>query len=144
MKEKYSSNFLIGFIIGTLICIVAWYWYKSTSAEDGALDMLDRLAESDARLQAERTRADAARARLVLDPAATAVSTPATPKVTKKAKAEDLTQIKGVGPVFAKRLQAAGIHTVADVAALTSERLADLLDIGSKRAETIRDEARKQ
>ena len=45
------STFLIGFLIGALIAIIVWYYQKSTTAEDGALDLLNRFAESEARVR---------------------------------------------------------------------------------------------
>ena len=45
------STFLIGFLIGSLIAIIVWYYQKSTTAEDGALDLLDRYADSEARVR---------------------------------------------------------------------------------------------
>ncbi len=38
------STFLTGFIIASLIALIVWYYQKSTSAEDGALELLDRYA----------------------------------------------------------------------------------------------------
>lgn len=34
-----------------LVAIILWYYQKSTSAEDGALDLLDRYAELKARIR---------------------------------------------------------------------------------------------
>jgi len=50
---------------------------------------------------------------------------PAT-KVEKPAKADDLTKISGIGPVFAKRLAEEGLTTYAQVAKLTKKRIAEL------------------
>ncbi|MEJ2751095.1 MAG: hypothetical protein P8169_00160 [Chloroflexota bacterium] len=44
-------KFLVGLLIGGLIGSMYWYYQKSTSAEDGALQLLDRLAASDARVR---------------------------------------------------------------------------------------------
>jgi hypothetical protein len=41
-------KFLAGLLIGTAIGLIIWYWQKSTSAEDGALAVLDRLASAEA------------------------------------------------------------------------------------------------
>ncbi|MEZ4734844.1 MAG: DUF4332 domain-containing protein [Caldilineaceae bacterium] len=48
---------------------------------------------------------------------------------------ERLEQIKGIGRVFAQRLNAAGISTLADLAAQTPERLQEI--IGTSRAATM-------
>ena len=42
-------------------------------------------------------------------------------------KRDDLQQIKGIGKVYAARLNAAGIHTFADVARQSPERLAEIV-----------------
>jgi hypothetical protein len=44
------STFLIGFLIASLTALIVWYYQKSTSTEDGALDLLDRYAQSQARV----------------------------------------------------------------------------------------------
>lgn len=125
MKEKHSINFLIGFILGALICVVVWYWQKSTAADDGALDLLDRLAELDRKVWGGET----------------AVSTSSRQAVSLQPDA--LQQVKGIGPVFDGRLQAEGITTIAQVAALPAEKLADLLEISENRAKNILTEAAK-
>lgn len=40
------STFLTGFLIASLTALIIWYYQKSTSAEEGALDLLDRYAEA--------------------------------------------------------------------------------------------------
>lgn len=44
---------------------------------------------------------------------------------------EQLTDIKGIGPVFAHRLHKAGIHSFADLAQLTPERIIEIISVGS-------------
>jgi len=132
MKEKYIFNFLIGLLIGALVALIVWYWQKSTRAEDGALALLDRLkdAERKAREMGEgRVRGE------------TATSTALSAGVFLSA--DDLQQVKGVGPVFAERLQSAGIATFAHLAALTAEKLAGILDIQEGRAGNILAEAKQ-
>ena len=41
-------------------------------------------------------------------------------------KGDDLKKLNGVGPAFAKRLNAVGIHTYADLIALTDEKIAEI------------------
>ncbi|MCB0509628.1 MAG: hypothetical protein KDC82_02615, partial [Bacteroidetes bacterium] len=41
-------------------------------------------------------------------------------------KKDDLKAINGVGPAFEKRLNALGIHTYADLIALSDEKIAEL------------------
>jgi predicted flap endonuclease-1-like 5' DNA nuclease len=120
MKKKHSTNFLIGFILGALICVVVWYWQKSTAADEGALELLDRMAELDRKLRQPKTAQS---------------PQPAIP--VPVAQPDDLQQVKGVGPVFDGRLQASGITTIAQLAALPPAKLAELLDIGEQRAAAI-------
>lgn len=56
MNQKLAKNFLLGFFISGLVWLIFWYWQKSTSAEDGALDLLDRLAVAEAKAQAAQAR----------------------------------------------------------------------------------------
>ena len=117
MSEKHSSNFLIGFGLGLLLCALAWYWQKSTAADEGALDLLDRMAAMERRLR--RSPAEtAARAEPAEQP-------------------DDLEQVHGIGPVFAGRLQREGINTLAGLTAVSAERLAAVLDVGVDRAAAI-------
>jgi hypothetical protein len=51
MKDKKFSNFLSGLGFGVLVAVLIWYWQKSTSAENGALTLLDRLAAAEARIR---------------------------------------------------------------------------------------------
>lgn len=137
MKEKQSTNFLIGFIIGALICVVVWYWQKSTAADEGALDLLDRMAELDRKLR----QRDAAPA-TDLGQAVSEGSRLAVPPLPTHAP-DDLQQVKGIGPVFDGRLQAHGITTIAQLAAMPAEKLAVMLEIGENRAVAILADAAK-
>lgn len=51
MRTIGRSTFLIGFIIASLIALIVWYYQKSTSAEDGALELLNRYADSQSRVR---------------------------------------------------------------------------------------------
>lgn len=44
------STFLTGFLIAGLIAVIVWYYQKSTTTEDGALDLLNRYAHSQRRV----------------------------------------------------------------------------------------------
>ena len=44
-------KFFTGLLIGTAVGLIIWYWQKSTSAEEGALAVLDRLAAAEARVR---------------------------------------------------------------------------------------------
>ena len=50
-KLKNPWTFGIGLIFGTMMGLLFWYWYKSTSAEDGALALLDKMAAADSRIR---------------------------------------------------------------------------------------------
>ncbi len=49
--HSIRSMFLIGFLIAALTALLVWYYQKSTTAEDGALALLDRFADSEARVR---------------------------------------------------------------------------------------------
>lgn len=57
-----------------------------------------------------------------------AKETTAVPKAKKEAKGDDLKKISGVGPAFEKRLNAQGLFTYADIAALTIEDIRRIED----------------
>lgn len=44
--RSIRSTFLTGFLIAALIAAIVWYYQKSTSTEDGALDLLNRYADA--------------------------------------------------------------------------------------------------
>lgn len=136
-EKKRFSTFLVGFLLSGLVWLLFWYWQKSTSAEDGALDMLDRLAAAEARMKTAQARLAEFQAQQVTT--GTATVAPAIPVIVP----DELERIKGIGPVFASRLQAANIITFASVAAQTADSLAELLDIGPARAASIIAEAKK-
>lgn len=121
MQEKRSPNFLVGFFIGTLVVLLVWYWQKSTSAEDGALELLDRHAQSQARIR-ELERQTGERGATV---AASDVASPET--------ADDLQEILGIGPTYARRLQEAGIRTYADLARQTPDHVREITGISLRR-----------
>lgn len=117
MKEKMSKSFWLGFLLAFLAGVAVWYWQKSTSAEEGALDLLDELAKVKARVRLLPEDGEME----------TAVS-PATP-LTQSTTPDDLTAIHGIGPVYAHRLQEAGIHTFAALAAQSPERIAQITQL---------------
>ncbi len=51
MRTIGRSTFLIGFLIALLMALIFWYYQKSTSAEDGALELLNRYADAEARVR---------------------------------------------------------------------------------------------
>lgn len=149
MREKHSFNFLIGLLFGGLVGLLFWYWQKSTSAEDGALALLDKLAATEKRARQfketlERGEEPEVLRNIPLPPSGTEV-----PSFLSRSRSEDtaeagddLTQVKGIGAVFNGRLQAAGIRTFASLKTLSVEELANILQIRPGRAETILAEAK--
>lgn len=113
MKQGYSRQFLLGFAASVALGAVFWYWRKSTTADEGALRLLDELAE--ARARAEQAQAQLGDLGQVSRP-------PAAPSGDEPGDGvddapDDLTAINGIGPVYAGRLQEAGIKTYAALAA---------------------------
>ena len=135
MKEKQSYKFLIGLMFGTLIGVAIWYWQKSTSAEDGALDLLDKLADAERKMN--RMRADFGQKVQQQVGGDTAVAT----TQSRPTEPDDLTQVKGIGPTYATRLQAANINTFAALKKLPVPELAAILNINESWAERILQEA---
>lgn len=107
-----TPKFLIGLLVGTLLAAAFWYWQKSTSAEDGALEVLDRLAAAEARLR------DMQAAR------------PAAP-ANDNTLADDLQKIEGIGPTYARRLNEAGITSFEALAALPAEQVVAITGVRS-------------
>ena len=71
----------------------------------------------------------------VIQPGTTSISLDlSAPAANKKA---DLTTIQGVGPVYAERLQRAGIFTPAQLRTLSVQQLAVILKSGESRAKKI-------
>lgn len=110
-------KFLIGLLVGTLLAAAFWYWQKSTSAEDGALEVLDRLAASEARLRDLQRQ--------------TAAGSQPPPPTYDDSLADDLRLIEGIGPTYAKRLHDAGITSFEALAALPAEQLVEITGVRS-------------
>ena len=147
MKQKHSFNFMIGLLIGGLAGLLFWYWQKSTSAEDGALTLLDKLAATERRVRELKMEMASGSAE---PPALRSIPLPSRaaelPSFLEKTRdeveeADDLTAVKGIGTVFNGRLQAANIYTYVQLKALTAEKLAEILQIRLGRAENILGEA---
>lgn len=145
--KRNRSNFVVGVVIGSLLVLLVWYYQKSTSAENGALALLDRLAEAQKRMRLAQMDGPQ-RLSLVPDAVLDAIEVGETVDVVAE-KATDATavssqspidalqQVNGIGPVFAERLHAADVSTITAVAALSALRLAEILDINEGRAENI-------
>lgn len=57
MVHIRRSTLLLIFIITSMSVLLVWYYQKSTSVEDGALDLLDRYAQAQARIDELELRA---------------------------------------------------------------------------------------
>ena len=128
-------KFLFGLLIGGLLGIIFWYWQKSTSAEDGALSVLDRLAASEARVRELEARLRQAAADRTAPPDPTSKIDDKTPApVEEESTADNLQEIEGIGPTYARRLQEGGIDTFAELARQTPARV---VEISGARSEGI-------
>ena len=139
-KLKVPTTFILGLTFSFLAVVIAWYWYKSTSAEDGALDLLDRMAETEMRFrqaQAATSHEEVVPARYI------SLERNGTVHVQTAVSPDDLERVKGIGPVFAARLQAAGIHTLEQLLRQNPAQLAVIMDVYEWRAEAILAEARR-
>jgi len=138
MNNKISSKFLVGLLFGIMAGFVIWYWQKSTSAEDGALALLDRLAVAENKLRrlGEQRPRGLEEHPLPVKPAK--IKESATQEQT-----DDMTQVRGIGPVFADRLRQAGIVTHGQLASTSREQLARILGASVQRSESILEEARR-
>jgi polyhydroxyalkanoate synthase len=56
----------------------------------------------------------------------------------------DVSAIDGIGPVFANRLEAAGLRTVSDLAEASPDRVAEAAGVSANRARSWIDQARNQ
>ncbi len=119
----------IGLIIGWLIeWIIDWfYWRRRFAQQEQALASARaettqaQAAEAEARQEATKmeTRARAAEAAL----GGPVITEP--PTVARRP--DDLTKIKGIGPVIAKKLYAAGIMTYQQLARLSKDEFESII-----------------
>lgn len=148
-KLKEPPTFVFGLIFGTLVGLLLWYWYKSTSAEDGALDLLDRMKAADDTIRhlEERLRVETVNHYITLAPDGDNLppflADEKQPDLAAAPAATDLQRVKGIGPVFAQKLQAAAVDTVAELTAVSPPTLADILAIPESRAASILAEAHR-
>ena len=141
-------KFLAGLLIGTAIGLIIWYWQKSTSAEDGALAVLDRLASAEARVRELESRLRMAQEQRsaseqpeVLSGLADLWGLETLPEEAKPressleegAAAEvtenDLKVISGIGPIYERRLNEASVRTYSDLAQQTPGNLREIVGI---------------
>jgi len=148
-KLKEPSTFAFGLLFGTLAGLLVWYWYKSTSAEEGALDLLDRMVAADAKLRdlEFKQRVDAVENYITLEPNGENLppflDTNKAISIPEKNTPDDLQQVKGIGPVFAQRLQDVGVESLSALTAVSPMNLAHILGISEGRASAILAEAKR-
>lgn len=144
MRRGFAFTFIFGLLIGGMAALLFWYYQKSTSAEDGALALLDKWAIADRRLrqvQAEQAAVLQAPIRIRLDDLPTD-EVPSFLQQNNATEPDDLTAVKGIGPKYAARLNGADIETVAQLTAVNSAQLAEILNISENRAKSILAEAK--
>lgn len=145
------AAFVIGLLVGWVVeWIIDWvYWRRNRPAAqpEGLAECRGRVAELEQEIASYKTQlaslqAEAARtAAPVEQPVERAIDGPvraASPtELAAPLKPDDLEVIVGIGPVIARTLNNAGIHTFAELAALTPE---DLRKIVGQRIERLADE----
>lgn len=151
-------KFITGLLIGTAVGLIIWYWQKSTSAEEGALAVLDRLAAAEARvrdlegrLRLEQEKDESPKQPEVLsglselwglEPASEEIvlaeavveQVDFDDLIESDVAADDLKAIDGIGPTYEQRLNEAGITTFAGVAQKSPDELRTIAGLKSWQA----------
>jgi predicted flap endonuclease-1-like 5' DNA nuclease len=97
MRDRQGANFLVGFVIAAVTAGALYWLWLQRQTVTSALSQA--RAEGSRRWQA----------------------------AVMPEQMDDLTEIVGIGPVYASRLNAAGIHSFAQLARQTPERLHEIL-----------------
>lgn len=122
--------FILGLLIGWVIeWVIDWLYWRRRMV-DAARSAAVLLPQKSGRLQhdlenqlAELKAENAALREKVAGLTALAQ----TARIPNPLTPDDLTLIKGIGPVIAAKLNAAGIHTFQDLGAMTPARLRDVV-----------------
>ncbi|MDX1413482.1 MAG: helix-hairpin-helix domain-containing protein [Candidatus Promineifilaceae bacterium] len=147
-------KFLAGLITGAFLGLIFWYWQKSTSSEEGALALLDRLAAAELRVRdlearlrlAERSKADSGQPEVLVGLSdlwgldTQEENREAVSQVNAEAEGDrgeqsdrpvrdDLKAINGIGPAYEQRLNHAGILTYADLSQCSAEQLREIVGL---------------
>ena len=109
-------TFLLGLVAGLIVgwvieWIIDWQFWRAGDEHDGAHELVD---QSDLQGKLEQARLEIADLQQRLDAARTLPSDGGN---------DDLTRIPGIGAVFSRRLNEAGIHTFAELAATSPEEI---------------------
>jgi predicted flap endonuclease-1-like 5' DNA nuclease len=122
---------VLGLLIGWLVeWIIDWFfWRRRFSAQDQALQTA-QSAEAEARSQAAKLKTQVTeleeRVQAAESMSFSVQAYPSEPPTIAN-RPDDLTQIKGIGPVIAAKLNAAGIMTFQQLSRLSSEEFEGLL-----------------
>lgn len=107
-------NIYISAILGLLIgLLIGWYFGRSRMREalDNQQNLQNKLEMANTEIKRLQTKVEESSNKVQL--------------VYKKA--DHLEDVNGIGPVFAQRLNEAGIYTFADLAAQTPERVREII-----------------
>lgn len=126
--------FIFGLLYGWVFKVAFDRIYRENDIEDLRSEntsLREYIRRLESQLQAkslgtESVRGTAAR----LQPPAAA---PAPGHTTSTSQKDDLKAIKGIGPAIEKKLNSAGVRTYADLAALTTQELENILGSAIKR-----------
>lgn len=103
--------FVLGLFIGWLVeWVIDWYYWRGR---------MDRVARENTTLKGRITSLETERNQSFQPDKGIAL--------TNKAGKDNLEAIKGIGPVFARRLREAGIHTFEQLSRLTRGQLGEIL-----------------
>ncbi len=111
------AMFVLGLLVGWLVeWLIDWYYWRSRiyNVVKENTDLKERISA----LETKRNQSFKPDKGLAL---------------TDKAGRDNLEAIKGIGPVYARRLRDAGIQTFEQLSQLTPERLGDILGDRYKR-----------
>ena len=127
MKDKSIRPFLIGFLLSATGVVLLLYWRRQMARMQAPGVVLLGRKESEAALQSnvdivgEVTNS-------VAESLAGALSGMRARPVAQR-RVDDLTRVTGIGPVYARRLNEAGIATFAALAATPVEELAAIVHL---------------
>jgi predicted flap endonuclease-1-like 5' DNA nuclease len=124
MDTKLIIAFLVGLLIGWLVeWVIDWLYYRRKSKKDKEVlqSEIDRLMKDNATLQTQV--AEMQDQTLITKSAFADVVAEA----EKDEVRDDLTRIKGIGPVIAQKLNDAGINTFSELGALTPAQFEEIV-----------------
>ena len=132
MKDKTLGMFWFGFgatLLGILVYLL-WRRQHERPLQAPGVVTIGEPPVTNLAAPPNRMAAASALVRNVAEVIASSADQPAqTARRTPVARHDDLQRIKGIGKVYAARLKAAGIHTYADVAEQSPERLGEIVGL---------------